>query len=413
MRVDGAPAKSIQLKQPPASRFSFASSFKDKKDSLRSSSPGRRQSITHSHNNYSPEELCQMARPPTITSPPLSPTFTELADDVFLPFIERPSEVQALIASAPTSKLFALLRKTFPNDACGGIDQDPTTWSFDTVIQWLTGPDRDTVPDALWVRQLRACVLARSELIWERIKGALGVPPELDHDGILWSDDDSTQINTSDVEDGPRIGGVKGPWDDWDSASIDSPSSLAAARHSPILERLSPLPPPMGGDLTSPLIIEPITSSPAGSPFFQAAPSPSINPLDGIREEEESAATLTANTPAVEQSMSPGGHIQGLTISTSPSSPRTAPSRPMPVPPAHNRRSSWEGRPSFGSSPLRHGSPGQSPVLSGRRSRPSSISSFSTMSLGSFPMSPSEERSGPLFPSSFATLNKTRPQLRA
>jgi hypothetical protein len=37
-------------------------------------------------------------------------------------------------------------------------------------------------PDHVWVTLIRRCVLYRSELIWERIKGALGAPPELDPD---------------------------------------------------------------------------------------------------------------------------------------------------------------------------------------------------------------------------------------
>jgi hypothetical protein len=39
------------------------------------------------------------------------------------------------------------------------------------------------VNDTLWVRNARKCVLSHSELIWERLKGALGVPPELEVDG--------------------------------------------------------------------------------------------------------------------------------------------------------------------------------------------------------------------------------------
>jgi len=44
--------------------------------------------------------------------------------------------------------------------------------------------DRDTAPDEVWVGLIRRCVLFHSELIWERIKGALGAPPELDPDGF-------------------------------------------------------------------------------------------------------------------------------------------------------------------------------------------------------------------------------------
>ena len=38
------------------------------------------------------------------------------------------------------------------------------------------------MPDTLYVRKARSSILSHSELIWERVKGALGVPPELDVD---------------------------------------------------------------------------------------------------------------------------------------------------------------------------------------------------------------------------------------
>lgn len=46
--------------------------------------------------------------------------------------------------------------------------------------RWLTKVDRDEADDVEWIAKARACIIARSEPIWERVKGALGVPPELD-----------------------------------------------------------------------------------------------------------------------------------------------------------------------------------------------------------------------------------------
>ena len=397
MRVGSPP--SIQLKQPPTHRLSFASSsFKD-----RGTSPLRK-SQDQPH-NLSPDELVLLARPNTMASPPMSPTFTVLPEDILLPFIDRPSEVQTLIASPPSAKLFALLQLTFnqthANASSHGVPEDPALWSYAQLYDWLVKTDRDAVPDDVWIAKVRTCVLGHSELIWERLKGALGVPPEFDLDDPTSYDDD---VNTSDLEDGGKK--ARGHWDDWD-AVMDSPDLGRGLKGpgSPLVERLSPLPPSTFGPdgPSSPLVIEPILASPSHSPFFPAGAGASPSPnhgLGGILEEEESSAnnTATANTPETDDMVKPS-QIHGLVISTN----------PLPFPPVRSpsdsplstRRPSFEHgrRPSFGT-----GSPLHSPHLTGRRSRPSSISSFSSMSLGAYPMSSSEERSSPLFPSSFAML---------
>ena len=59
---------------------------------------------------------------------------------------------------------------------------DPATWDYKKLHHYLTTATRETDPDPTFVANIRKCILPRSELIWERIKGALGVPPELDHD---------------------------------------------------------------------------------------------------------------------------------------------------------------------------------------------------------------------------------------
>jgi hypothetical protein len=43
---------------------------------------------------------------------PVPTTFTPLPDDIYLPFIERPAEIAALISSPPDIKLFSLLAQT-------------------------------------------------------------------------------------------------------------------------------------------------------------------------------------------------------------------------------------------------------------------------------------------------------------
>ncbi|KAK0239037.1 hypothetical protein EDD85DRAFT_528951 [Armillaria nabsnona] len=358
----------MQLKQPPAPRLSFASS------SFNPPASPRRASLSL-HRAMTPEELVQLARSPTESSPAMHPTFTPLPDDIFLPFIDRPAEVSALISSPPSARLFALLQLTFTGIKTESAG-DPAKWSYAQLHDWLVKTTREEAPDTLWVAYARACILAHSELIWERVKGALGIPPELDI-----SDD---EFDAFDMEDGGRK--ARGHWEDWD-AVMESPLGIM---QQPSVERPTP---------SSPLLIEPILSSPATSPFY---PSPSNNSigLGGIKEEEESS---TSTTPSEDEESILPAKIHGLRISTTPAQSASA-SRPImspgPSPTASRRASTGTRRPSFGTSTSPHS---RSPVLTGRRSRPSSISSFSTMSLGQYPSSV-EERTSPLFPSSFAAL---------
>ncbi|KAJ2934384.1 hypothetical protein H1R20_g2727, partial [Candolleomyces eurysporus] len=130
-------------------------------------------------------------------------TFTPLPDDIYLPFIDRPSEVAQLISVPPDAKLFALLSQTLPKtyeppagtgtttvinpdtgeeEVLEELPNDPSLWTYDHLIFHLTQVDRDVAPDPIWTFAARKCILSHSELIWERVKGGLGVPPELDID---------------------------------------------------------------------------------------------------------------------------------------------------------------------------------------------------------------------------------------
>ncbi|THU92731.1 hypothetical protein K435DRAFT_205410 [Dendrothele bispora CBS 962.96] len=191
-------------------------------------------------------------------------TFTPLPPSVFLPFMDRPAEVAGLITSAPTKKLFALLRQTFPRDPSSPntssptdplsspqlpptqplsqLPGDSTRWTYNDLILFLTTASRSDMPDTLWVAKIRKCILSRSELIWERVKGALGVPPELDIDANFLGDaelhGDVFESSESEGEEDPVLKtarrsrpahvrtetddmedhGMKarGHWDDWD-----------------------------------------------------------------------------------------------------------------------------------------------------------------------------------------------------
>ena len=223
-----------------------------------SSSPRLRPSSPHSHVSsfggkprLTPDQLVDLARqstnpkPNELASPPVTAhdaqpvpaTFTPLPDDIYLPFIERPAEIAALISSPPDVKLFSLLAQTFssklpsqPSDPSSAIatfsdkpldlPRDPTQWTYPQLIYHLTRVDRDIAPDFIWAIASRKCILSHSELIWERIKGALGIPPELDIE-YDFLDDDQESPDTSDISDDEGRG-ARGHWSDWD-AVMDSP----------------------------------------------------------------------------------------------------------------------------------------------------------------------------------------------
>ncbi|KAE9399955.1 hypothetical protein BT96DRAFT_919842 [Gymnopus androsaceus JB14] len=231
-------------------------------------------------------------------------TFTPLHPSVYLPFMDRSMEVKALIESAPTRKLFALLKQTFPKNNPTGlvatnpdpkslshpssssstesllgdlkIPAHPTAWSYANLIAFLTSTSRDQVPDALWVAKVRSCILSHSELIWERVKGALGVPPELDvdfdpememnadvfessesesesdidkEDNVVRTPGSVNTPKTDDMEDGGMR--ARGYWEGWD-AVVDSPvndrgsfpSSALSSSYSmsPSMELKDPMP---------------------------------------------------------------------------------------------------------------------------------------------------------------------------
>lgn len=62
------------------------------------------------------------------------------------------------------------------------LPPDPAHWTHAHLLTHLTQVDRDIAPDPIWVAAARRCIRTHSELIWERVKGGLGVPPELDWD---------------------------------------------------------------------------------------------------------------------------------------------------------------------------------------------------------------------------------------
>ncbi|KAH9852644.1 hypothetical protein C2E23DRAFT_824669 [Lenzites betulinus] len=151
---------------------------------MRPSSPStsRFSSSLSTHSKLSPEQIVDIARNSMNPPVPSPVSFTPLPDSIYLPFIDRPEEVTALIQALPNARLFALLQQTFPRTPyeASNASPDPKDWTFADLEFWLKKVDRDVADDVAWIRKTRRCVISHSELIWERVKGALGVPPELD-----------------------------------------------------------------------------------------------------------------------------------------------------------------------------------------------------------------------------------------
>ncbi|KAL4078731.1 hypothetical protein V8B97DRAFT_2015186 [Scleroderma yunnanense] len=272
--------------------------------------------------NLSPEQLVELARqssnprfvPQTAPTSPVSPTlsgvslttFTPLPPDIYLPFIDRPEEVSTLLSTPPTAKLFSLLAQTFLKGTSEGqhcFTDNPSSWSFQTLRLWLTTVDRETVDDLIWVRNARKCVLTHSELIWERLKGALGVPPELEleDDGELPSDVVLADDANSD-------------------AVTESTEQMTAIPGScPVSPRArSPL-----GDITiEPIIATPSSNPPPPSLTASLSQSSSMSQGDGLQDigEEAEEEEIVDNNAQDSKPQEAETQIHGLSISTCPTS---------------------------------------------------------------------------------------------
>lgn len=360
----------------PTNRVSFAfSSFSSNPSSNKdqppspSSSPRLRPSSPHRSGSFSgkprltPDQLVDLARqatnpkslaqPADLGSPSehgmVTPaTFTPLPDDIYLPFIDRPSEVAALISSPPDLKLFSLLAQTFSNKQLSIADQfprDPIQWSYHHLIHHLTCIDRDIAPDYIWAIAARKCIHFHSELIWERVKGALGIPPELDIDyDFLRDNDDDPQSTTLNPDEGLD----RGHWADWDSI-VDSPvANKRFSFESPVAQKdehdAPSSPPPTIQQATQDdedpdyLSIEPLLAGPpssASSSLLHNHPPLSLpssgdglgDIAEGAEEDEaelvsntESSATtsgLVAQEGAGDPQLISPSQIKGLKITTS------------------------------------------------------------------------------------------------
>jgi hypothetical protein len=272
-------------------------------------------------------------------------SFAAIPDDVFLPFVDRTEEVRALFTyPQPGARLLALLAQTFPSKSVpespvtdeSVFGTDPRQWSFAQLEYWVKQVDRDVAPDEVWVGLIRRCVLYRSELIWERIKGALGAPPELDPDSFErdpYTVDDPVIFKNLklDHSSDPGTRFTESPVHDFDAEPQPTPDHTSESNVSV---------PAADSPELSAISIEPVlmTTSPAAEhdhPPTRPGGHRMHDISEDVGEENEDEATPAAEP--VPSSPHPREIIQGLCISTGPALPglfSTEPGQVVPTPPS-------------------------------------------------------------------------------
>jgi len=164
---------------------------------------------------------------------------------------------------------------------------------------WFRHVDRDVACDEEWATKARACVHSHSELLWERIKGALGVPPELDVSEEDMEEDDIGGLDASDFVLSPVDTAHKPDF----SLTGHSPGNFVDV---------------FDDDFDStPIWIEPVFATDPNA-------SPSVDPQVGLGDISEAAEEEAENAEAEVDTSSPPKQeeiIQGLRISTSFSAP--------------------------------------------------------------------------------------------
>ncbi|KAJ7027936.1 hypothetical protein C8F04DRAFT_1399284 [Mycena alexandri] len=416
--------------------------------------------VTPSIASHSPVIHPRASSPLGQQSPTVAPaTFTPLPHDVYLPFLDRPAEVSALLSSPPSAKLFALLAQTFPKNKArdteddGALPHNTADWTFAHLAHWLTQTTRDEASDAFWVQTARRCILLHSELIWERLKGALGVPPELD---VEYTEAEYHDVFESDEESGDE----QGRWGNWGSnnAVLDSPvfdrtSSPSASRNSsttvePSMSRtpttdtssstptlVTQLPTPAHDEYFtfspselapsgSEIFIEPILASdqailgPHPPPLSLPGDASSLGDIGEEEEDEDAASPPVGATPAAAEVPEPP-QVHGLRISTPgtpllPNAIRSATTgAPMRSPSFSARAPPHSHSPTFRSSSSSSGSL--------RLERSASFGSARSVGSSNSGYDPVADRApgNPLFPSNFArlalgpTLAANNPALRS
>ncbi|WVW78552.1 hypothetical protein I302_100508 [Kwoniella bestiolae CBS 10118] len=131
----------------------------------------------------------EIEKPPVALEPV---EYVQMDEDVLLPFVERPKEVDELISHPANESLFKLLKAAFPKDPArpNWREIEPELWNWEEFIKHLTKVDRAESSDYNWIFAARQSVRARSVALWEKLGVCLGCDGDLLNAG---SEDDIPQ----------------------------------------------------------------------------------------------------------------------------------------------------------------------------------------------------------------------------
>lgn len=99
------------------------------------------------------------------------PKFITLSNGLYLPFVDRQSEVASLLQHSANASTLTLIELAFSDEK-----------QLSDFRRLLFNVPREEVDDVKWISTIRAILKPRSEILWARLKTILGVPPELDAD---------------------------------------------------------------------------------------------------------------------------------------------------------------------------------------------------------------------------------------
>ena len=146
--------------------------FKGAELKRRKSSGARRSSSSHSLAG-----LAEETKPPLALEPV---EYVQMNEDVLLPFVERPEEVEELLAHENNKRWMSELKVAFPKDTAREHWQvlSPETWSWDEFIRHLHLP-RAQCPDYQFIFRARQACRKRSIAHWEKLGTCLGCDGDL------------------------------------------------------------------------------------------------------------------------------------------------------------------------------------------------------------------------------------------
>ncbi|KIJ51242.1 hypothetical protein M422DRAFT_244423 [Sphaerobolus stellatus SS14] len=210
-----SPASSLGVSRPirafstpaPRGRLSFSASSFSEDSPRRNSSYVSRPVVRRNSGSQmavrrpqlNPQQICELAST-SLAAPvtnPLESVFRCVPASYYLPFLDRPAEITDLLATRANALLMTLLSLTFNvhnRDVLGDYaTQDPTAWSYATLFKYMTSVTRAVDNDIAWLHNVRECIRAHSEIMWERVKDVLGVLPELDSDDPFYRYESPTE----------------------------------------------------------------------------------------------------------------------------------------------------------------------------------------------------------------------------